>query len=186
MLSFNFARWIRSIFRSRPKTYAKRPYVLFSVEQLEARETPADLTWTGLGAAPFLWSDTNNWLNGVKPSAASFDNLTFLDTVPLASRTMIVDIPGLNINSISINGDSFIFGGTQTITLGNPTTPTSGRITVGSGVGNDFKIDLVLAGQSRQFFQVDSGTDQSSGLIRRDRSGAHQARRWHLDVVQRQ
>jgi len=180
MLSFNFPRWIRSVFRARPKTYTKRPYVLFRLEELEARETPADLTWTGLGATP-IWSDPANWTGGgigYAPSVNSVDNFRFDNTAPIASRVMNIDIAGLNINSITINGgdlngdgndDAYVFTG-QAITLGSPTVGSlsNGQITVGSGVGNEIRVDMTLAGpfNSKQFFTIQSGgTDLSTGQL---------------------
>src|SRR5438132_10665886 len=162
MSPFSWARWLRSLFHSKVKTYRKPPKRL-NLEHLETRLAPATFTWSGAGGNR-SWTTGANWVGGVAPTGSTsvLDELVFPNGVSQTST--VNDIPVANgvpatFNSITISGSGYTLAGNQ-IALGSSTSAGSGSLIVTSGSVNEFltfDIKLNGAANSQQFFTVTLG-----------------------------
>src|SRR5947207_10356962 len=111
-----------------------RPFPVLRCEELETRDTPTTLVWTG--AVDNNWSTPGNWQGGSAPTglAANTEDLVF---GPLSGRlTSNNDLPGTpTFNSILFQVGGFTLGGSA-INLGLAVAG-SGTINVNDGaLGN--------------------------------------------------
>src|SRR5437879_6315426 len=137
MPRFTWGRWLRSLFRSRPKTITKKARTLLNLEQLESRLAPATYTWSGAGLNN-LWSNNSNWQGGVAPKFTTVaDNLVFNSTPGAALRSTVDDITtvagisnAVDVSTISISGDGYTIG------QANGAVLTIGSMATGGGLLN--------------------------------------------------
>src|SRR5205823_2488186 len=140
MLSFNFGRWLKSVFRKRGKTIERSPRLRPFAEMLEDRLAPALFTWTGAhagSAGPTFnnWSDGLNWQGNVAPTVGSPVELQFQSS-GASFFTANNDIAGLVVDQITFASGTFALTGTQPITLANPSS-SAASIIVSAGAANE-------------------------------------------------
>ncbi|MBM3994532.1 MAG: hypothetical protein FJ303_10335, partial [Planctomycetes bacterium] len=162
MWSFNLVRWLRSSLSARKKTIEKKPRFRLSIEELENRLAPAAFIWTGNGADT-NWNTNANWQGGAAPQPATPATDLIFGNSASAGFTSVNNITGLVVNSIQISGGASPFDlSGNSLTLGDPGTPGSGTIQVGSFLtGERIGMDIQLAAtsSSQQFFTVGQGAD---------------------------
>ncbi|MBX9580938.1 MAG: autotransporter-associated beta strand repeat-containing protein [Gemmataceae bacterium] len=144
----------------RPASSPARRRPAFAFEQLEARDTPATFTWTGLGADN-RWATPENWELGVAPTGnpAAVEDLAF--PAGAARLTTQNDLLGAVFNSITYGGSNYRLTGNP-LTLGIPGVVGSGAVVVNDGAtGNVLNINTTLgaSGGIDQTFSVNAGAD---------------------------
>jgi hypothetical protein len=123
---------------------------------------PIVTTWTGL-AGNGLWSDPNNWSNGVPPSgrdyASGADNTAVLDN-------SIVTDPF----TVTIDGDQV--GGTVIVSLtdpaGEPSVRLTGTLDLISNVQQDGSFGIGTLSLQGGTFEVDGGTLRGASIQQND------------------
>src|SRR5688572_3858144 len=138
MAKFNLPRWLRTWFARKPSTIQKRKTRL-GVETLEARFSPATLTWDG-GGSTNAWSNALNWNDNIHIPQVG-DDLVFPGGA--ARLTNNNDIPGLLVNSISFSGSGYTISGTD-LTLGNGTSNSGFLIANAGSSNNTIGFDIIL------------------------------------------
>jgi autotransporter-associated beta strand protein len=137
MERYSWLRWVRSLRNTKSRTVNRKRDL--RLEALEARETPAGITftWTGQGTDNF-WSNPSNWTNSATgagtaaPTGNADERLVF----PTSSQTTSVnDLVGAIFNSITISGSGYNISG-QPIQMGDISFGSSGSVTLGAGVTN--------------------------------------------------
>ena len=131
MSPFSWARWLRSLFRGKVKTYRKghRPLRL---EELETRLAPATYTWSGAGGNA-RWSNAANWGNNTgAPSgvASALEDLAFPAGISQTSTTNDLVLAGgatPTFRSIAVAGSGYSLAG-NALALGSPSAPNSGTL----------------------------------------------------------
>ena len=172
MLSFNFGRWLKSVFRTRGRTIEKRPRYRLSAEVLEDRLAPTVYTWTGNSAATSgpsfnKWSDGLNWQGNAPPTVGAPVQLLFQNS-GTSFFTADNDIPGLMADQITFASGTFTLTGSQTLRLANPSSNTA-SIIVSAGAANQvmaLNIQLGTAIASNETITVQpSGSLTISGQL---------------------
>ncbi|MSQ93232.1 MAG: hypothetical protein EXR98_01605 [Gemmataceae bacterium] len=166
MASFNLARWLRLLRRSRVKTIERSPRIRLHLEELESRLAPANFIWTGGSGLNSNWGTATNWLDGVAPSAvvsASDPADLIFGSQGASSLSPVDNISNLTVNSITISSNNYdlkLFAGTQAIKLGTAGSG-SGTISVAAGITSatiEFPMALSAPSGSQQFFSIGSGS----------------------------
>jgi autotransporter-associated beta strand protein len=144
----------------RPASPPARRRPAFAFEQLEARETPATFTWTGLGADN-RWATPENWELNAAPTGdpANVEDLVF--PAGAARLTTQNDLLGGVFNSITYGGSGYRLTGNP-ITLGIPGVVGSGAVVVNDGAaGNVLNVQTTLGASAGfdQTFSVNAGAD---------------------------
>ena len=145
MLSFNFLRWLRSWFSSQVRTIRNRPRLRLCVEGLEDRITPATFTWDG--SSDNNWNNPANWVENAAPSALGVDqDLIFDLTNDPGAGVSTNNIPGVQIQSITIDGSGFILNGSA-ITFGDGALNGDIKLNSGSSeIALNINTDTLAAG----------------------------------------
>lgn len=163
---FSPIRWLRYLYRSRVKTYERKPRLRLCIEELENRITPTTTyTWTGAGGlANDTWNynvgGVTNWLGDVvPPQNNSSAAVALVFPSGPANTTGTDNIPGLVVNSITFSGTNYSMGGTQTLTLADPVANTASIIvnTGDSGETLGMNIQLGTGVASSETLNVQTG-----------------------------
>lgn len=189
-MAWTLPRWrdfSSSVRRPRPGSTRRRSCCRLTVEQLEARELLATITWTGAaGPAAASWHTAGNWdLNRV-PAAG--DDVVIPDRVGTTSIRYASGTTSLNSlvsseNLLLTGGDLIVTGAAGTSQLNGPLTLSGGRLQAANGLALNAATEwtggalrgtilnqatLTLSGTNGKSLQ---GTLRNTGTIRHTGTG---------------
>ena len=155
MAPSSWFRWLRTLLpvqtktKNKSKSKVRRRDRRPALEHLETRLAPATFTWQG-GFSNNVWSDPRNWTSSVPNTAPSTASGAVNDLIFSASSSHLSttdNIAGLNVNSITISGNSYsILGTAGALSLGNAIAG-GGTILVNAGATNEtMSVPLALNG----------------------------------------